>query len=307
MLKIIINDYGLKNNSGFTLIEISIVIVIIALIVGGILVGQDLIDTAKTRAQISQIEKYQTAIRTFQVKYDYLPGDIPDPAASQFGFTHRGTLPGQGDGNGIIEGSHAGSNDGSLVDEGEQGMIWVDLTSANGLNVNLIDGNFSSATPTSVPSTISGQMLNNYFPVAKIGQGNYIYVFSVGFGQSSYQNYFGIAAPVSIATQMTANPGLTVKQAYDIDKKIDDGFPQLGRIRALFLNVASGYVSAIWAGTSPATSGNAYTTATSASSTSCFDNSTNTSNIGVGGNTQHYSIEFNGGSGINCALSVQFQ
>ena len=46
---------------GFTLIELSIVLVIIGLIVGGILVGQDLINAAAIRAQIAQVEKYQTA------------------------------------------------------------------------------------------------------------------------------------------------------------------------------------------------------------------------------------------------------
>src|ERR1700756_2788750 len=91
--------------SGFTLIEMSIVLVIIGLIIGGILTGQDLINAAAIRAQISQIEKYNTAVNTFYGKYGYLPGDIPDPQASSFGFSPRGTLTGQGDGNGIIEGN----------------------------------------------------------------------------------------------------------------------------------------------------------------------------------------------------------
>ena len=47
----------------------SIVLVIIGLIVGGILVGQSLIAAAAVRAQISQIEKYNTAVNTFRDKY----------------------------------------------------------------------------------------------------------------------------------------------------------------------------------------------------------------------------------------------
>ncbi len=77
--------------SAFTLIEMSIVLVIIGLIAGGILVGQDLISSAAIRAQISQIEKYNTAVNTFRNKYGYIPGDIPNPYASNAGFVSRGT------------------------------------------------------------------------------------------------------------------------------------------------------------------------------------------------------------------------
>ena len=54
---------------GFTLIELSIVLVIIGLIVGGVLVGQDLIYAAKVRAQATQFERLKTAVYTFQGKY----------------------------------------------------------------------------------------------------------------------------------------------------------------------------------------------------------------------------------------------
>ncbi len=49
-----------NQQSGFTLIELSIVLVLIGLIVGGVLVGQDLIRAAKLRAQIGQIEKFNS-------------------------------------------------------------------------------------------------------------------------------------------------------------------------------------------------------------------------------------------------------
>ena len=57
--------------TGFTLIEMSIVLVIIGLIIGGVLVGRDLISAATVRAEISQIEKYKTVTRTFEEKYGY--------------------------------------------------------------------------------------------------------------------------------------------------------------------------------------------------------------------------------------------
>jgi len=60
-------------HSGFTLIELSIVLVIIGLIVGGVLVGRDLISAASVRAQITQIEKYQQAVNAFRDKYGGVP------------------------------------------------------------------------------------------------------------------------------------------------------------------------------------------------------------------------------------------
>src|ERR1700759_2898335 len=94
-----------KGEQGFTLIELSIVLVIIGLIVGGILVGQDLIKAAEVRAQISQIEKYNSAMNTFRAKFAAIPGDMPPAVANQFGFTTGtncvGTF-GQRDGNGLL-------------------------------------------------------------------------------------------------------------------------------------------------------------------------------------------------------------
>ena len=63
---------------GFTLIELSIVLVIIGLIAGGVLAGQDLMEAARLRAVISQVERYKTAVVTFKLKYDSLPGDMPN-------------------------------------------------------------------------------------------------------------------------------------------------------------------------------------------------------------------------------------
>src|SRR5579884_171721 len=108
---------------GFTLIEISIVLVIIGLIVGGVLVGQDLIRSAQVRATIAQIEKFNTAANTFKGKYGALPGDMAAATAAQLGFAARGPRAGEGDGNGVIEGLYdtnsAGTNCGVCIGAGE--------------------------------------------------------------------------------------------------------------------------------------------------------------------------------------------
>ena len=294
--------------SGFTLIEMSIVLVIIGLIVGGILVGQDLIASAAIRSQISQIERYNTAVYTFRGKYGFLPGDIPDPQASQFGFAARGTGRAQGDGNGLLEGAFGGSATARMTQTaGETALFWRDLSTAL-----LIDGSFSSATCCSSSGLISltsTPSLNNYFPSAKIGQGNYIYVYSplsticCGIYTNAGTNYFGlvnIASMVDGAGDLSSTPtlSLTVAQAYNIDKKMDDGFPQTGKVTAQFVGTNAIYWAAGTA--SSATYGTSDTSATPPLSTTCYDNG------GVAG-VQQYSMAQNNGTGMNCALSFKFQ
>ncbi len=298
------NSHILK--AGFTLIELSIVLVIIGLLVGGVLVGQDLIKAAEIRSQIQQVEKYNSAVNTFRVKYNAIPGDIAEPNASGFGFKARGTQIGQGDGSGLLEGYDFGGNS-SLFVNGETTMFWVDLSTAG-----LIDGGFNTATATATLSLTSSQ-IPLYFPRAKIGNGNYISVVSgapmpLAWRSSndltSPYNYYIISAMNAVVgvSQPSANNGITVQQAYSIDSKIDDGFPQSGIITAKYINTVSGstwvYLSGttiLYDNTTP------YTTATTASATTCFDNGN------VNGATQQYSISQNGGNGINCALMIRFQ
>ena len=71
-----------SNKNGFTLIELSIVLVIIGLVVGGVLVGADLIKAAKIRSAVSDLDKITAAVNTFKLKYNCIPGDC----ASATGF-----------------------------------------------------------------------------------------------------------------------------------------------------------------------------------------------------------------------------
>ena len=79
--------------SGFTLIELSIVLVIIGLVAGGVMVGSTLVHQAELRATAAQVEMMITSHNTFRLKYNGLPGDIVN-GTSFF----SGTANGNGDG-----------------------------------------------------------------------------------------------------------------------------------------------------------------------------------------------------------------
>ena len=94
-------SFMVQHRMGFTLIELSIVLVIICLIIGGILVGRDLIEASKIRATVSQYEKFGSAVNAFRLKYNGIPGDLLD--ADAFGFPPITPGPGIQHGNGLIE------------------------------------------------------------------------------------------------------------------------------------------------------------------------------------------------------------
>jgi len=215
---------------GFTLIELSVVIVIIGLIIGGVLVGRDLIASAGIRAQVSQIEKYNATVHTFRTKYGGLPGDLTRADASGFGLyaiTYAPYLanPGYGDNNDIINSRNASST--NLA--GEPFMFWRQLSDAQ-----IIDGAYGSLLNTAAECGTGGTA-ENFFPASKIGKG-YVEANTAGNGV----NYFLIVNLTSLggcgagggAHSTNAN-ALTAQEAYAIDSKIDNGLPGSGTVFAI--------------------------------------------------------------------------
>ena len=92
---------SVRKSQGFTLVEIAIVLVIIGLLLGGILKGQEMITQAKIKNVINDFNGITVAITSYQDRYRALPGDDPNAAA-------RWTIqaPANGNGNGIIAGNY---------------------------------------------------------------------------------------------------------------------------------------------------------------------------------------------------------
>lgn len=104
---------NMSRQRGFTLVEIAIVLVIIGLLLGGVLGGQQLIASAKVKAQIQQIDEFSAIVNTYQDKYGALPGDDANATTN----TGIATLT-NGSGNGVFS-----------ANEGDQ-LIWEHLQAA---------------------------------------------------------------------------------------------------------------------------------------------------------------------------------
>ncbi len=105
------NSHG--KNKAFTFIELSIAIVVVGLVIGGILFGMDLMKSAKARAVVGQLEQYQSIFNTFLLKYDCEAGDCPN-ATSFFGDYMAGTSCVAS----MTNGAGNGNNNGMLDDGG---------------------------------------------------------------------------------------------------------------------------------------------------------------------------------------------
>lgn len=87
-----------RNQSGFTLIEIAIVLVIIGLLLGGVLKGQELINSAKVKNMATDFKNIPVFIYGYQDKFKALPGD------DLYAVSHVAATE-SGNGNGVIGGN----------------------------------------------------------------------------------------------------------------------------------------------------------------------------------------------------------
>ena len=103
---------------GFTLVEIAIVLVIIGLLLGGILKGQEMITQAKIKNVIADFSGISAAYHGYQDRYRAIPGDDPNAATRWAGASISATAGEPG--NGVVQGKY---NSGTATDESR---LWWD-------------------------------------------------------------------------------------------------------------------------------------------------------------------------------------
>jgi prepilin-type N-terminal cleavage/methylation domain-containing protein len=204
----------MKNNSAFTLVELAIVIVIIGLLVGGVLAGQELVRQAKISAQIKQIEQFNSAALTFKAKYNFIPGDLPSSHANKFSLSSIGSHTGDGQLNDYL------GNIPNLHAYAEPIAFMQNLSQAKLIKAYLrMVANDYSVGKTFLEAEIGSG------GIAAIGLPDGVYYF-IG---PTKRNDDGANSAAFIQSANT--PALTPSDASGIDSKIDDGNPGTGIFR----------------------------------------------------------------------------
>src|SRR3989337_578743 len=106
----------MKKTQGFTLVEIAIVLVIIGLLLGGILKGQEMIVQAKIKNVIADFSGISAAYHGYQDRYRAIPGD--DRNSNRLGLTPPGTA-----GDGVVGGAYNAACATTATDES---CLWWD-------------------------------------------------------------------------------------------------------------------------------------------------------------------------------------
>ncbi|HSN40261.1 MAG TPA: prepilin-type N-terminal cleavage/methylation domain-containing protein [Burkholderiales bacterium] len=191
-----------QREGGFTLIEIAIVLVIIGLLLGGVLKGQELITSARVRNLISQQDGIKAAYFGFQDRYRALPGDYPGAQANA-------NIPNMG------SDTMGGNGDGLIVSTGsanEPTLAWMHLSHAG-----FLTGNYTMATATETASTTNSP-LNPYNAMLQI------------IHDSIYGIVSGDPAATTRPNIKTGNQ-IPVEILTEIDRKVDDGNAGRGTFR----------------------------------------------------------------------------
>jgi prepilin-type N-terminal cleavage/methylation domain-containing protein len=230
-------------SQGFTLVELSIVLVIIGLLAGGIMVGRDLIHAAELRAIISEVDKFKTAVNTFRVKYDCIPGDCTH--ATDYWLADGGCpispvalAPREetcnGGGSGKINEWTTAHNEGYWVYPQTMFRFWQQLA-----NAGLIGGKYSG-TQAEGDAIAEAMAISLDIPASRVsGSGWFIHYWAQ---DPNFPGYDGNTANKNFFTLIggTTEPfyplgggylrAISSQDMWNIDTKMDDGISYSGRV-----------------------------------------------------------------------------
>lgn len=193
-----------KLRNGFSLVELAIIMVVIGLLSVAVIGGQGLINSGKMGKLASEMQTIRQAVNGFRSVYSALPGDLKN-ATSYFGSSNLA----DGDGDGIIA---QGDND--TADEVNNAMVHL---SRSGLieATDLANNGTKFVALKSYPGEL-------YLSSNKDDEGADV----SGFSYVSGTHNFIIAAASGYGYNAVAKPLV----AYNVDKKLDDGFPRTGNV-----------------------------------------------------------------------------
>ena len=189
-----------RRQSGFTLVEVAIVLVIIGLLLGGILKGIQMIDSAKVRQLAELSTSVHAAYAGFTDRYRRVPGDWNAAAAS---LAIGAAITGGGNNNGRID------NPAGMAVWMESNALWEQLAKADFIGGNYLGSGFVEPDPG-----------NALAPLNPFGQ-----VILVG----RTADFEGAA---SAHLHVVLGRGLPVTMTRELDVKLDDSVPDQGSIRA---------------------------------------------------------------------------
>ncbi|MBN8543252.1 MAG: prepilin-type N-terminal cleavage/methylation domain-containing protein [Alphaproteobacteria bacterium] len=228
---------------GFSLVELSIVLVILGLLTGGILAGQSLIRASELRAVSTEIQRYQAASNTFRDKYFAVPGDMRNATAfwqrmtgtadcltnSSAATNAAGSCDGNGDGQ-IANGSVVSTST-------EAYQFWRQLALAG-----LIEGSY---TGLAGPAGIAGQnpIIGTNVPGSKLGRAGYSLWYLGNTADSAtffaYPTMNWLHFGGALGNYMLGD-ALKAEEAWNIDTKMDDGRPAYGGMIVMASGNANG-------------------------------------------------------------------
>lgn len=224
---------GFLKRHAFSLVELSVVLIILGLLVGGIVGGRSLIKSAELRSITSEAQSYLTAVSSFREQYSALPGDMAN-ATDYWGAVHAtpatcrtttasGSLTCNGNGDGRI----ASPDGGTTI--AETYHIWIHLK-----NAGLTTGTFTGvAGPYNVWDGLPGVNVPASKKLTGAGYGIWYFGYADGSDLSVFAGDYGNSLVLgSDEPQMPNGPIIAPEDMASIDTKFDDGLPGSGSLRA---------------------------------------------------------------------------